>query len=198
MNPLRGILLKMLSVTVFVIMATCVKAAAVNVPPGETVFFRSFFAIPVIIIWLMWQHDLAHGLETNLEQCNISFNRRRGTLRGLHYQAPPHEEDKLVRCTMGALWDVAIDLRPDSPTYKQWVAETLSAENRRMFFIPKGFAHGFLTLEDDTEVFYQMSTSYRPEAAIGYPFDDPSFGIEWPTEPAVISDADRSRPPFEG
>ena len=137
-----------------------------------------------------------HGLETQLEQCNISFNRSRGTLRGLHYQARPYEEAKLVRCTMGAIWDVAVDLRPDSDTFTQWVAETLSAENRRMLFIPKGFAHGYITLEDSSEVFYQVSESYHPESARGYRYDDPAFGIEWPLQPEVISDADRDRPDF--
>jgi len=139
-----------------------------------------------------------HELEPRLEQCNISFNHRRATLRGLHYQAPPHQEDKLVRCTMGSVWDVAVDLRGDSPTYKRWVGETLSAENRRMLFIPKGFAHGFITLEDASEVFYQMSEPYRPESAQAFPFDDPAFAIAWPEEPLVISTEDRSHPPFEG
>ncbi len=138
-----------------------------------------------------------HGLEPLVEQCNISFNRHRGTLRGLHYQAPPHEEDKLVRCTMGAIWDVAVDLRPDSPTFKRWVGTTLSAENRTMFYIPKGFAHGFITLEDNCEIFYQMSVTYHPASAGGFPFDDPSFAIEWPAEPAVVSEQDRSRPLFQ-
>ena len=139
-----------------------------------------------------------HGLEPAIDQCNISFNRHQGTLRGLHYQAPPHEEDKLVRCTMGAIWDVAIDLRPDSPTFKRWVGRTLSAENRTMLYIPKGFAHGFITLEDDSEVFYQMSVPYHPASAGGFPWDDPAFAIEWPAEPRVISDQDRARAAFEG
>lgn len=137
------------------------------------------------------------GLEPHLEQCNISYNRRRGTLRGLHYQAPPNEEDKLVRCTMGSVWDVAVDLRSDSPTFRRWVGHTLSAENRTMLYIPKGFAHGFITLEDDCEVFYQMSTPFHSESAEGFPFDDPSFSIAWPERPTVISDQDRSRTPFK-
>lgn len=138
------------------------------------------------------------GLEAHLEQCNISFNRSRGTLRGLHYQAPPHEEDKLVRCTMGSIWDVAVDLRADSPTYKCWVGKTLSAENRSMLFIPKGFAHGFVTLEENCEVFYQMSVPYHPESAQGFRWDDPAFAVAWPREPVVMSDQDRARSPFEG
>ena len=124
----------------------------------------------------------AHGLNPRLVQCNISFNKKKGTLRGMHYQAAPYEEAKLVRCTMGAIYDVIIDLRPQSPTYKQWIAEELSAENRKMLYIPGGFAHGFQTLEDNTEVFYQMSGYYAPEHATGVRWDDPTFGIKWPPE----------------
>jgi dTDP-4-dehydrorhamnose 3,5-epimerase len=138
-----------------------------------------------------------HGLSPDVEQCNISFNRHRGTLRGLHYQAPPHDEDKLVRCTMGAVWDVAVDLRPGSPTFRSWVGQTLSAASRTMLYIPKGLAHGFITLTDDAEVFYQMSEAYHPESAGGFPWNDPAFAIDWPEAPRVISDRDRSRPPFE-
>jgi dTDP-4-dehydrorhamnose 3,5-epimerase len=137
-----------------------------------------------------------HGLSPDVEQCNISFNRHRGTLRGLHYQAPPHDEDKLVRCTMGAVWDVAVDLRPGSPTFRSWVGQTLSAASRTMLYIPKGLAHGFITLTDDAEVFYQMSEAYHPESAGGFPWNDPAFAIDWPEAPRVISDQDRSRPPF--
>jgi dTDP-4-dehydrorhamnose 3,5-epimerase len=138
-----------------------------------------------------------HGLSPDVEQCNISFNRHRGTLRGLHYQAPPHDEDKLVRCTMGAVWDVAVDLRPGSPTFRSWVGQTLSAASRTMLYIPKGLAHGFITLTDDAEVFYQMSEAYHPESAGGFPWNDPAFAIDWPEVPRVISDRDRSRRPFE-
>ncbi len=124
----------------------------------------------------------AHRLNPRLVQCNISFNKKKGTLRGMHYQAAPYEEAKLVRCTMGAIYDVIIDLRPQSPTYKQWIAEELSTENRKMLYIPGGFAHGFQTLEDNTEVFYQMSGYYAPEHATGVRWDDPTFGIKLPPE----------------
>ena len=133
----------------------------------------------------------AHGLNPELAQCNISFNKKRGTLRGMHYQKPPHEEAKLVRCTLGAIFDVIIDLRPDSSTYKQWVGEKLTAQNRRMLYIPEGFAHGFLTLEDATEVFYQMSTPYVPDSASGIRWDDPAINITWPIEKdLMISEKD--------
>ena len=121
------------------------------------------------------------GLISDLLECNVSFNRKRGTLRGMHYQRAPNAQAKLVRCTMGAAYDVAIDLRPDSPTFKQWVAVQLSGENHLMFYIPEGFAHGFQTLEDDTEIFYQMSRGYAPESAQGVRWNDPAFGITWPS-----------------
>jgi dTDP-4-dehydrorhamnose 3,5-epimerase len=138
-----------------------------------------------------------HGLESQLVQCSISHNTRRGTLRGMHYQAAPHEETKLVRCTTGAIFDVAVDLRPDSPTYTRWFGVELSAENRLALYIPKGCAHGFLTLEDDTEVLYQMTEVWAPDAARGVRFDDPAFGIRWPGEVAVINERDRAYPDFE-
>ncbi|MDX6271365.1 MAG: dTDP-4-dehydrorhamnose 3,5-epimerase [Acidobacteriota bacterium] len=122
----------------------------------------------------------AAGLDARLAECNISFNHRRGTLRGMHFQHAPRAQAKLVRCTMGAIYDVIIDLRPASETFKQWVGVELTAENRRMLFVPEGFAHGFQTLEDRTEVFYQMSTAFAPEHASGVRWDDPAFGIEWP------------------
>ena len=137
------------------------------------------------------------GLETRLVQCNISYNRKKGTLRGLHYQAPPFEEDKLVRCTRGAIHDVIVDLRRKSKSYGKHIGVTLTSENRTMLHIPKGFAHGFLTLEDDSEVHYQMSEFYAPECARGYRWDDPSFGIVWPGEVRVISEKDRSYPDFD-
>ncbi|MGB5814903.1 MAG: dTDP-4-dehydrorhamnose 3,5-epimerase [Thermoanaerobaculia bacterium] len=138
----------------------------------------------------------AHGLDSTVVQSSVSFNRQRGTLRGMHFQAPPHEESKVVRCTAGAIYDVIVDLRPLSPTFVQWHAVTLSAENRTMFYIPGGFAHGFLTLEDNTEVLYQMSEFYYPDSARGVRWDDPAFGIEWPVEPTAISDRDQSYPDF--
>ncbi|MGB5890302.1 MAG: dTDP-4-dehydrorhamnose 3,5-epimerase [Thermoanaerobaculia bacterium] len=138
----------------------------------------------------------AHGLNAPVVQSSVSFNRQRGTLRGMHFQAPPHEESKVVRCTAGAIYDVIVDLRPLSPTFVQWHAVTLSAENRTMFYIPGGFAHGFLTLEDNTEVLYQMSEFYYPDSARGVRWDDPAFGIEWPVEPTAISDRDQSYPDF--
>jgi dTDP-4-dehydrorhamnose 3,5-epimerase len=139
----------------------------------------------------------AHGLNPSLAQCSISFSRRRGTLRGLHYQAAPHEEAKLVRCTQGAIWDVALDLRPGSPTYRAWSGAELSAANRAMLYIPEGCAHGQLTLTADAEVFYQISTPFAPAAARGVRFDDPAFGTEWPGEVVVINDRDRSYPDVE-
>ncbi len=138
----------------------------------------------------------SHGLTPRIAQCNISFNERRGTLRGVHYQSPPWLEAKAVRCTKGSLYDVALDLRPDSPTYRQWFALTLSAANRRALYIPEGCAHGFLTLEDQTEVSYEMSEFYHPEAGRGVRWNDPAFGIVWPAEVKVISDRDRSYPDF--
>ena len=121
----------------------------------------------------------------------------RGTLRGLHYQVPPHEEAKLVRCTAGAVFDVAVDLRPDSPTFKRWFGVELTAENRLAMYVPEKCAHGLLTLTDDSEVLYQMSAPERPDAAAGVRFDDPAFGIEWPAGVVVINDRDRSYPDFE-
>jgi dTDP-4-dehydrorhamnose 3,5-epimerase len=138
----------------------------------------------------------AAGLQTDWVQCNISFNKKRGTLRGMHYQAPPYEEAKLVRCTMGAVYDVIIDLRTDSPTYRQWLAAELTSDNRLMLFIPKGFAHGFQTLTDEAEVFYQMSQFYVPEYARGVRWDDPAFKISWPAEKRIISEQDRNFPDF--
>jgi len=128
----------------------------------------------------------ARGLAARWVQCNVSFNKKKGTLRGMHYQVAPHAEAKLVRCTMGAIYDVIIDLRPDSPTFKQWVAFELSADNRRMLYIPEGFAHGFQTLTDNSEVFYQMCESYHPESARGVRWNDPTFAIEWPLYNALI------------
>lgn len=138
-----------------------------------------------------------HGLNPRMVQCSISFNQRTGTLRGMHFQVSPHAEAKLVRCTRGSVYDVVLDLRPGSPSYKQWIAVTLSAENRNMMYVPEGCAHGFITLEDGTEVFYQMSEFYDPPSARGVRWNDPAFGIQWPIETAVISERDASYPDFE-
>lgn len=138
----------------------------------------------------------AHHLETHVAQCNISFNDKRGTLRGLHYQAAPHEETKIVRVTRGAIWDAIVDLRRDSRTYKKWLAVELSEDNRRMLYVPRGFAHGFITLTDGAEVFYMMGNPFVPGAARGVAWNDPQFSIEWPMQPLVMSEADRNRPPW--
>ncbi len=140
----------------------------------------------------------ARGMDPNVAQCNASFNARRGTLRGLHYQADPHGEPKLVRCVRGSIFDVAVDLREGSQTRCAWHGVELSAENRRAFYIPAGLAHGFQTLTDDCEVLYQMGSPYVAEAARGVRWDDPAFAIEWPpcdTE-RIISERDRDLPDF--
>jgi dTDP-4-dehydrorhamnose 3,5-epimerase len=133
-----------------------------------------------------------HGLVESFVQCNTSWNALTGTLRGLHYQLPPSSEVKLVRCTAGALWDVVVDLRPNSPTYLQHVGVELTANNRRALYIPEMFAHGFQTLEDGTEVFYQMSEFYSPKSARGLRFDDPKLAINWPLPATSISDQDQN------
>jgi dTDP-4-dehydrorhamnose 3,5-epimerase len=136
----------------------------------------------------------SHGLDPAIAQCNVSLNRRRGTLRGLHYQAPPHEEAKLVRCTRGAICDVIVDLRHGSATRGQWFAVELSADNHRALYVPRGFAHGFQTLADDSEVLYQMSEFYRPGSERGIRWDDPAIGIQWPIADPVVSARDRAYP----
>lgn len=138
-----------------------------------------------------------HGLNLAIAQCSISFNDRRGTLRGMHYQAQPFSESKLVRCTRGSIYDVAVDLRPDSKAHRHWCAVELTGDNRRMLYVPDGVAHGFQTLEDSSEVFYQISRPYEPQAARGVRWDDPAFGIRWPEAPQVISARDRSYPNIE-
>ena len=138
----------------------------------------------------------AQGLNQRLAQCNVSYNRKKGTLRGMHYQAKPYEEAKLVRCTMGGIYDVMIDLRRESATFKQWTGIELTADNSRMHYIPEGFAHGFLTLEDHTEVFYQMSEIYVPDKARGVRWNDPAFGVSWPIAVQVISERDKNYPDF--
>jgi len=138
-----------------------------------------------------------HDLNPHLVQCNISFNEKKGTLRGMHFQMRPYTEAKLVRCTMGAVYDVIIDLRVHSPTFKQWVAVELTSQNRTMLYIPEGFAHGFQTLIDQSEVFYQMSEFYHPEAARGVRWNDPAFQIEWPISDLVMSPKDLAYPDFQ-
>jgi dTDP-4-dehydrorhamnose 3,5-epimerase len=152
---------------------------------------RGFFARS----WCRREFE-SHGLSGRLSQCNISFNRERGTLRGMHFQEPPYAEAKLVRCTRGSAYDVMIDLRRDSVTFRRHFGTIVSAENREMVYVPEGFAHGFLTMEDSTEIFYQMSEFYAPEHARGVRWDDPAFGVRWPVVVRVISDRDRSYPDF--
>ena len=135
-------------------------------------------------------------MDPAVAQCSVSFNRTAGTLRGMHYQAPPHGECKLVRCTMGAICDVILDLRADSPTLRQWTAVELSADNRRMLYVPAGVAHGFQTLQNDTEVFYQISAPHHPSSARGVRWNDPAFEIAWPREVTVISERDRNYADF--
>jgi dTDP-4-dehydrorhamnose 3,5-epimerase len=142
---------------------------------------------------------LARGMNPEIAQCNASFNARRGTLRGLHYQAEPHGESKLVRCVRGAVFDVAVDLRPASATYRRWHGAELSAENRLAFYIPEGLAHGFQTLTDDSEVLYQMGSAYVPDSARGVRFDDPAFAIQWPSaDSRIVSERDSAFPDFVG
>jgi dTDP-4-dehydrorhamnose 3,5-epimerase len=153
---------------------------------------RGFFA-------RVWCRDefAGHGLVPDLAQCSISRNDRAGTLRGLHFQTAPHEEAKLVRCTRGTIFDVIVDLRPDSPTHAEWIGVELDAAEGTALYVPKGFAHGFQTLVDETEVLYMISDPYVPEAASGVRWDDPAFGIEWPpADVRVISERDRSWPDY--
>ena|SRR6266404_1298253 len=132
----------------------------------------------------------AEGLDVELRQCSVSYNTRVGTLRGLHYQRPPHEEHKLVRCTAGAIFDVIVDIRPQSSHYRRWFGTQLTAQNHRSLFIPPGFAHGFITLSDEAEVYYMISVPHAPEHAQGFRWNDPAFAIEWPSAPSVISPRD--------
>ena len=150
---------------------------------------RGFFAMT----WLP-EELRKHGIDPAVAQCNLAFNHKRGTLRGLHFQTPPHAQAKIVRATRGALLDVIVDLRPDSPTLRQWELFELTADNRRMLYIPAGLAHGYLTLTDDAEMFYQASSAWAPQSEAGVRWNDPAFGIKWPFEPAVISERDRTWP----
>ena len=139
-----------------------------------------------------------HGLNARIAECNISFSKKRYTVRGMHFQKPPFAQAKLVRCTKGAVYDVIIDLRPESPTFKQWIGEELTAENRRLLYVPEGFAHGFQTLDDDTEVFYQMTNIYHRPSEGGVRWNDPAFGIVWPAmEGVTIKPRDEEYPDFK-
>jgi dTDP-4-dehydrorhamnose 3,5-epimerase len=153
---------------------------------------RGFFA-------MTWLPEELHerGMDPALAQCNLAFNHKRGTLRGMHLQAEPHAQVKIVRATRGSLLDVIVDLRPESATFRQWDAVELSADNRRMLYIPGGIAHGYLTLTDDTEVYYHASTPWAPQAEQGVRWDDPAFAIAWPFQPEVISGKDASWPDFQ-
>lgn len=153
---------------------------------------RGFFARS----WCKAEFE-SHGLNSNISQCNISYNKKKGSLRGMHYQAKPYEEAKLVRCTLGAIYDVIIDLRQASATFKKWYALDLSVKNHKMLYIPEGLAHGYLTLEDDTELFYQMSEFYYPECARGVRWNDPAFNIQWPDEKILISARDQAYPDYK-
>jgi dTDP-4-dehydrorhamnose 3,5-epimerase len=152
---------------------------------------RGFFARA----WC-WREFEQHGLNPDLKQCNISSSRKRGTIRGMHYQIAPYQEDKLVRVTQGAIYDIIIDLRPFSSTYKEWIGVELTADSYRMIYVPKGFAHGFQTLMDKTEVFYQMSEFFTPEYYTGFRWNDPIFNLRWPVEEKIISAKDQSFPNF--
>jgi dTDP-4-dehydrorhamnose 3,5-epimerase len=152
---------------------------------------RGFFART----WCRREFE-SNGLNPNLVQANVSYSKKGGTLRGMHYQADPYEEAKLVCCTMGAIYDVIVDLRPDSPTYMQWTGVELTEENYRMLFVPENFAHGFQTMGDNAKVIYQVSQFYSPGFELGIRYDDPAFGIRWPVEVRVISDKDRSWPDY--
>lgn len=137
------------------------------------------------------------GLNSNIRQCDISYNKQKGALRGIHYQTPPYEEDKIVQCVQGAIYDVIIDLRKNSSTYCKWIAIELKAEDYTMLYCPKGFAHGFQTLKDNTVIHYQMSEFYYPKGSTGLRWDDPTFNITWPIEKKIISQNDQKFPLFK-
>ncbi|HEY0322877.1 MAG TPA: dTDP-4-dehydrorhamnose 3,5-epimerase [Pyrinomonadaceae bacterium] len=153
---------------------------------------RGFFART----WCRQEFEV-HGLNPQLAQCSTSFNKRRGTLRGLHYQADPYQEAKLVRCTRGSIYDLIVDIRPGSETFKKWLSVELSAEDLLMLYVPEGFAHGFQTLEDDTEVFYQISEFYHPECSRGISWNDPAFDFRWPIQERIMSERDQRFPDFK-
>ena len=162
------------------------------IEPERHVDQRGFFART----WC--RHEFAdHGLDAIFAQCSVCFNEREKTLRGLHYQIEPHEETKLVRCTRGAIYDVILDLRIASPTFRQWTAAELTADNYCMVYVPSGCAHGYLTLADDSEVAYQISRLHHPEAVRGVRWNDPAFDIVWPDSASVISERDRFFPDYK-
>lgn len=167
-------------------------AGAYLIEPEPTSDERGFFART----WCRYEFA-DKGLNPNLVQCNISYNKARGTLRGMHYQKAPHAEAKLVRCTQGAVYDVIIDLRSDSNTFTQWYGVDLTAENRKALYVPEGFAHGFITLKDDTEVLYQMSEFFHEECAAVVRWNDPVFSIQWPIDVKVISERDQNYQDFK-
>jgi dTDP-4-dehydrorhamnose 3,5-epimerase len=166
-------------------------AGAYTVDPEPLEDERGFFAR----VWCA-QEFAEHGLSTAVSQSSLAYNRAEGTLRGMHWQVDPFAETKLVRCVRGSVYDVIVDLRPGSATFARWTAVTLTAESRRALYVPEGFAHGYLTLEPDSEVWYQMSAPHEREAARGFRWNDPRFRIEWPREPAVVSERDRVWPDF--
>jgi dTDP-4-dehydrorhamnose 3,5-epimerase len=138
-----------------------------------------------------------NGLDGKIVQINNSLSQKKGTLRGIHYQVEPCAETKIVRCLNGSLWDVIVDLRKESQTYLSWYGEELSAQNRKMMYVPKGFGHGFISLEDNTEIIYMVTEFYSPENERGVRWDDPKIGIKWPVDPVIISDKDKSHPDFQ-
>jgi dTDP-4-dehydrorhamnose 3,5-epimerase len=174
-----------------VILRAVSVAGAFIVEPEAVHDERGFFARTFSV-----SEFVTHGLETRIAQCSISFNNRRGTLRGMHYQQAPHAETKLVRCTRGSVFDVVLDLRRDSPSFGEWSGVELTAENHLAMYVPEGCAHGFQTLTDDAEVFYQISVPFAADAGRGVRWDDSAFGIDWPIAVEVISQRDATYPDF--
>jgi dTDP-4-dehydrorhamnose 3,5-epimerase len=189
--PGNGLLLTPHCYLEFVIFTETKLPGALLIEPEKLEDGRGFFARS----WCCREFE-ANGLNPRLVQCDISFSHNKGTLRGMHYQVAPFSEVKLVRCTRGSIYDVIIDLRPDSPTFKDHMGVILSAENHKMLYVPEGFAHGFVTLEDSTEVLYQMSEFYAPEHGRGVRWNDRTFEICWPIVPTIMSERDRTCPDF--
>lgn len=166
-------------------------AGAYVIEPERKSDHRGFFAR----VWC--RNELrAHGLKTELVQSNIGFSHRKGTLRGLHFQVAPHPEVKIVRCTRGAMYDVIVDLRPQSPTCRQWFGIELTEDNGKMLYVPEGFAQGYLTLQDSTEMNYHATEFFDPKSAMGFRYNDPAFGITWPMDATVISEQDKNWPDY--